>query len=56
VLENANHIGPDVIVKVIEAGAEIVHSGFAISTFDESVFWTLAPAELEIVTGATLLR
>ena len=53
--ENANHIGSDVVVKVIEAGAQIVHAGLAVATFDESVFGTFPPTELEVVTTAALL-
>lgn len=53
--ENPNYIRSDVVVKVIETRAEIVHAGFAVPTFDESVFGAFAPAELEVVTTATLL-
>ena len=55
VFENANHIGSDVVVKVIETRAKIVHAGLSVPTFDESVFWAFAPAELQIVTVAALL-
>jgi hypothetical protein len=53
--QNTHNIRANVIIEMIKPRTQIVHASLTIATFDESVFGTLAPAKLKVITTAALL-